>query len=79
MTTKKQMEKDTIVQIIKKATANSAFDNVARVSISQVFSMETGELYGKGMPRFNNALTDLINEGIITRTFKGRNAYLALA
>jgi hypothetical protein len=68
-----QKDKSLIMTIFNKARNTSAFDNVARVGLATVFAIETGEVYGAGMPRFNNALKQLLAEGAIVKSIEKSN------
>jgi hypothetical protein len=61
-------DKSLLITIIDKLLAVYKFNNIARVGLATTFAYETGEVYGEGMPRFNNALKQLLNEGAIVKS-----------
>ena len=71
--TQLQQDKLTLMAIFNKLLAASIFDNVARVGLASTFSYETGEVYGAGMYRFNNALKQLLNEGTLVKSIEKSN------
>ena len=80
MTTKAKLAYDIVYNSIKTGTDPkvSAFVNIPRPIICMDVAKAGFEMYGKGMPRTNKAINDLLAEGKIVRTYKGRSVYLAL-
>ena len=63
-----QKDKSLIITIIDKLLSTTKFNNVARVGLATTFQYETGEVYGAGMYRFNNALKQLLAEGELVKS-----------
>jgi hypothetical protein len=71
--TQLQKDKSLIITISNDILNNSVFNNVARVALASRFSTDTGELYGTRMPRFNNALKQLLDEGALVKSIEKSN------
>ena len=61
------------------SSAISAFNKVQRATLT-ICVARAGriERHGDGMPRFNDAIKELIADGIVIRHTKGKNTYYSL-
>ena len=77
--TQKQNDKDYILNLINRALVTSEFDNVARKQMVMLWAYESGEKYGSGSPRFNQAIKQLIAEGLVVSKKIGGETKYAIA
>ena len=79
--TQAETDMQTLYSIFKKLNAVQAdkYARTQRSTVGAVFAIDTGELIGGGMPRFEKALKTLLAAGAIIKSTIGRNTYYELA